>query len=116
MFKRKSLIFLISICLPGLSSFSVVAQLDDPMRPPGHRLSVPEQKKASVATRYSLSLVQISSLRRSAVVNDRLVEVGDKVSGAKIIAIYPSSVKLRKKDKVFTIKLLSRAVKKRQRH
>jgi len=112
--KYKNSIFLISICLIGSGSLSAMAQLDDPMRPPGHRLFVPGQKKSSVSVRYSVSMVQISSLRRTAIVNNRLVEVGDMVSGAKILGIYPSSVKLRKKGKTFTIKLLSRRIKKRQ--
>ena len=98
--------FVLSACLLAMSSFSVYAQLDDPTRPPGHRLVIPGQKKVTRAKRFSLSLIQISSTRRSAIVNDRIVEVGNTVNGAK--------VKLKKKGKVFTIKLLSQVVK-RQR-
>ena len=91
----------------------VQAQLDDPMRPPGYRLVLPSgQKAASAIIRYSLSSVRISSTRRSAVINDRSVEVGDKVNAAKVVAIYPSSVKLKKQGKIFTVRLLSRISKK----
>lgn len=87
------------------------AQLDDPTRPPGYRLVLPGGAKAAVQ-RYSLSSVRISSVRRSAVVNDRSVEAGDTINGAKVVAIYPSSVKLRKKGKVFVVKLISQVLKK----
>lgn len=112
--KYKKLIFLTLVCLLGSGSISAMAQLDDPMRPPGHRLFVPGQKNSSTSVRYTVSMVQISSLRRTAIVNNRLVEVGDVVRGAKILGIYPSSVKLRKQGKTFTVKLLSRGIKKRQ--
>lgn len=88
------------------------AQLDDPTRPPGYQLVLPGGKKAATQTRYLLSSVQISKMRRSAVINDRRVEIGDSVSGAKVMDIYPASVKLEKQGKVFTVRLLSQVVKK----
>ena len=106
----------LAVCLLGMSSFSVYAQLDDPTRPPGYRLIIPGQKKVVRERTYSLSLVQISPIRRSAVVNDRFVEVGDMINGAKVIAIYSSSVKLKKKGKVFTVELLSQNIKKTNVH
>ena len=95
-----------------MSSNNVLAQLDDPTRPPGYRLVLPGGKKASTKTYYSLSSVRISKMRRSAVINDRTVEKGEVVSGAKVIAIYPSSVKLSKQGKTFTVRLISQVVKK----
>lgn len=89
------------------------AQLDDPTRPPGFRLVLPSGTKlASTVVHYSLSSVRISSTRRSAVVNDRSVETGDSINGAKVVAIYPSSVKLKKQGKVFTVRLISQIMKK----
>lgn len=100
------------VCVLSLPTFSVQAQLDDPTRPPGHRLILPGGKKAATAIRFSLSSVRISPTRRTAVVNDRSVEAGDMVNGAKVVAIHPSEVKLKKQGKIFTIKLLSQVVKK----
>ena len=91
----------------------VQAQLDDPTRPPGYRLVLPNGKKALTTTHYSLSSVRISSLRRTAIINDRTVEVGHIVNDAEVVAIYPSSVELKKKGKVFTVKLLSSQVAKK---
>lgn len=95
-------------CMPIV----VQAQLDDPTRPPGHRLVLPGGKKAATTTHYLLSSVRISKMRRTAIVNDRSVELGDTVNGAKVVAIYPSSVKLKKQGKIFTVRLLSQIVKK----
>ena len=91
---------------------TIQAQLDDPTRPPGYRLVLPGGKKATAVVRFFLSSVRISSARRSAVVNDRSVEAGDLVNGAKVVAIYPSSVKLKKEGKTFTVRLVSQVVKK----
>ena len=89
------------------------AQLDDPTRPPGYRLVLPGGKKSATETiQYSLSSVRISSTRRSAIVNDRSVETGDLINGAKVVAIYPSSVKLKKQGKIFTVQLISQLIKK----
>lgn len=97
------------------TSITVQAQLDDPTRPPGHRLVLPGGSKVTTM-HFSLSSVRISSLRRSAVVNDRSVEQGDIVNGAKVVAIYPSAVKLKKQGKIFTIILVSHTVKKTRIH
>ena len=94
-----------------IAPITAQAQLDDPTRPPGYHLVLPGNKKATVV-RFSLSSVRIASARRSAVVNDRLVETGDTVNGAKVVAIYPSSVKLKRQGKIFTVKLFSQALKK----
>ena len=96
-----------------MAPMALQAQLDDPTRPPGYRLALPGGKVAARAVRYSLSSVRISSLHRSAVVNDRSVEQGDIINGAKVVAINPSSVKLKKQGKTFTVNLVSQIIKKR---
>ncbi len=110
MFKQKKNIFFILVF--SLVTLSVQAQLDDPTRPPGYRLALPGGKHAAVTTRYIVSAIRLSSNRRSAVINDRLVETGEKINGAKVIAIYPSAVKLKKQGKIFTVRLISRISKK----
>lgn len=109
-FNKTALIFVLSVLLIIPAAH---AQLDDPTRPPGYRLVLPGGKNAAAtAIRFSLSSVRISSTRRTAVINDRMVEAGDKINGAKVLAIYPSSVKLKKQNKVFTVRLLSSISKK----
>lgn len=104
--------FILFFVVSGTVSFAVSAQLDDPTRPPGYALKIPGQKRAAAEIRYTLYLVQISASRRSAIINNRFVEMGGYVNGAKVIDIYPSSVKLKKKGKIFTIKMLSQGIKK----
>ena len=108
MFKYKMPAFYFIIMF--VMSTTLQAQLDDPTRPPGYRLATPGAKK--VVIHFSLSSVRISSTRRSAIVNDQSVEAGDVINGAKVIAIYPSSVKLNKQGKIFTVELVSRVMKK----
>ena len=96
----------------SLLAFTAQAQLDDPTRPPGHRLILPGGKKASTVASFTVSSVRLSSTRRTAIINDRSVETGDIVNGAKVVAIYPSAVKLKKQGKVFTVRLISRIMKK----
>ena len=110
MFKQITILF--SLMLLAVMPITLKAQLDDPTRPPGHRLVLPGGKKSDATVRYSLSSVRISATRRSAVVNDRSVESGDIVNGAKVVAIYPSAVKLKKQGKIFTVRLISQIVKK----
>jgi len=107
-----SFLWTLMLCVFALLSFPAQAQLDDPTRPPGHRLVLPGGKKAAAETRFLLSSIRISATRRIAVVNDRFVELGDTVNGAQVIAISPSAVKLKKKGKIFSVKLLSQVVKK----
>ncbi len=114
MFKQKTILFIMFTTL-SFASLTVRAQLDDPTRPPGHRLVLPGGKKAAT-DRFSLSSVRISPTRRLAIVNDRSVESGDMVNGAKVVAIYPSSVKLKKQGKIFTVRLISQIMKKSRIH
>ena len=106
------LVLVLPIAVLGVVSASAHAQLDDPTRPPGHRLVLPGGKKATKDIKFSLSSVYISSVRRTAVINDRRVEQGDHVNGAKVVEILPAAVKLKRQGKVFTVRLLSQVVKK----
>ena len=115
MFKQGSIIFTLFVL--SIVPITLQAQLDDPTRPPGYRLVLPgSQKSASTPVYYSLTSVRISSARRSAIVNDRSVEAGDLINGAKVVAIYPSSVKLKKQGEIFTIRLISPIMKKTRIH
>lgn len=112
----KASLYMLVFSILTLSTFSASAQMDDPTRPPGYKLVVPGKKKIATRRWYSLSMVQISAIQRTAVVNDRFVRIGDVVNGAKVIGIYPSAVKLKRKGKVFTVKLLSKMIKKKKMH
>ena len=99
----------------GFIPMAAYAQLDDPTRPPGYRLVLPGGKKAAAkkqVTRFVLTSVFISPSRRTAIINDKSVGVGDYVNGTKVVAINPSSVMLSRAGKRFTIRLHNQVVKK----
>ncbi|MFK5914178.1 MAG: hypothetical protein QM484_07370 [Woeseiaceae bacterium] len=107
-FTKTLIILIASFNIPLLA----YAQLDDPTRPPGYRLILPSGKTAAKEIGFNLSSIRISASKRTAIINDRSVVVGDKVNGASVIGIYPSDVKLKKYGKLFTVRLLSRISKK----
>ncbi len=99
-----------------LLPWAVQAQLDDPTRPPGHQLATPGGKKKVASDRFWLTAVRISGSQRLAEINDELLEVGDSVNGAKVLAIYPAAVKLQRNGRSFTLRLVTRMKKKPARH
>lgn len=96
--------------LMGLISLSVampsVAQaLADPTRPP-NMIEVSAAESGSRASGPVLKSILLSSNRRLAVIDDRTVNVGDRVGDARVIAIDADSVKLRGTEGVTLLRLL----------
>lgn len=110
--QSRVILITISIMITVSVSFTLQAQLDDPTRPPGYPLTLPGGKKSLKEISYTLSSVYISASRRTAVINNKSVELGGYVGNAKVIAILPSSVKLKRRGKIFSVRLLSQVVKK----
>jgi hypothetical protein len=88
------------------------AAIDDPTRPPGLN-SVPERPTRLVkkGPRWVLSSTLVSPERRAAVINDRIVSLGDHVAGATVVKIEPSKVRLRSGGRDVTLVLLKNNVK-----
>ena len=97
---RKLLI--LAVLLPGLAFASATYQLDsgdllhDPTKPFG---SVRLSKKAEQSVHYELNYLINSASRTLAVINGKTVQVGDWVSGAKVLEIGPQGVVLLVKGK-----------------
>jgi MSHA biogenesis protein MshK len=85
-------------------------QLRDPTRPPSFSAARPEAAEA--ASDLVLQTVLVSPERRNAIVNGRLVRVGDSVSGMRVIEIRESAVVLRGPGEQRTLSLFP-AVEKR---
>lgn len=96
-------LFILLLLLP-LSSF---AELADPLRPPGARASSPSRTASGQATapEWVLQSTLTDASRRSAVINQRSVQVGDRVDGAQVLAIEPGRVELASPSRRFTITL-----------
>ena len=82
--------------------------LRDPTRPP-QSLTVPA--RVETTSKWQVSSILISADRRVAMVNGRAVQVGDRVSGARVLAIAADSVRLRNEKKEFTVRLHTQRIK-----
>jgi MSHA biogenesis protein MshK len=99
--------FLVLLAGLGLGSQAVQAQsgLADPTRPAtgGAPALAPVDEGA-----FALQSTLISPARRVAVINGRSYTVGDRVNGARILAIEPYAVQLDEADGRRTLRLLPR--------
>lgn len=96
------------ICL--FAVMSLQAAMEDPTRPPtasAHIYVAP----AKQSPRWVLTSTLVSAERRSAVVNDRVVMRGDRINGATIISIQPSTVRLRVGGRDITLMMLKKNIK-----
>ncbi len=64
---------------------------------------------------WILKSTLISSDRKTAVINDKVLSVGEKVDGAKLIKILPGKVKIRVKGRIKTLRLIKKDVKNNMR-
>jgi len=91
---------------------SPVASLEDPTRPPTvdvKRTTV--MSTVSKRTRWTLSSTLVSSGRRTAVINDQVVSKGDRINGATVVSIQPSTVRLRNRGREVTLIMLKKKIK-----
>jgi len=105
-FKRKILI--------GLLMFVFVLSVQamgDPTRPPGLNLVSARVATVKKGPRWVLTSTLVSTERRSAVINNRVVVLGDRVRGATVIEILPSRVRLRSGSSDVTLVMLKKNVK-----
>ena len=84
--------------------------LPDPTRPATFGAA---PRAAAKAPSYSVSSVVIGSDRRLAVVNGKTVSEGDRVDGARVVAVLAGGVRLQRGGREFTVELLPRRFKRR---
>ena len=83
--------FLIVTC-SIFAAADAAGDVSDPMRPPNS--SRPVLSKTDKAPSWNVSAILVSEGRRLAMINDRLVAVGNTVDGARVRAIYGNAVEL----------------------
>lgn len=85
--------------------------LSDPTRPPAAALVPPAVADASGPERADITLQAIvqAAGRRVAVVNGTRVEVGERVAGARVLAIGSNHVRLQRADETIDLVLVSPA-------
>lgn len=83
----------------------------DPLKPPGEvRTAVVDSFDAGA---WRLASTLVSDGRRVAIINDRAVRVGDRVEGARVVAIRSGGVELDYRGRRFTIRRPAAGVSKR---
>ena len=108
---------IVAIALVGMlmSGSALAASLDDPTRPPTAQ-PTKAHKAVRKQTRWTLSSTLVSAQRRTAVINDRGVSVGESINGARVVTIQPSKVRLRRSGRDITLVLLKKNIKRPSRH
>ncbi len=88
------------------------ASLEDPTRPPtAQAVTQRPAVMKKTPTRWVLSSTLVSSGRRSAVINNRVVSHGDRINGAVVVDIQPASVRLRTRGREITLVMLKKNIK-----
>lgn len=86
------------------------ASLSDPTRPP-QRFVEPAASGDALSKGLQLGAILIAPQRRVAVINGRPLSAGDRINGAKVVAIEPGQVRLQRGGRGFVLKLLSKQPK-----
>ena len=108
--KGTLLSFIFALCL--LPCHIATAEvLRDPTRPPTVRTVSSDKDIEIVQSGPQLQAVIISENRRSAIISNRSVTMGDSIGGAQLIKINESEVVLRSGEKLQTLKLFPRSAK-----
>ena len=97
-----SLVYVIASALIVVSGHSY--SMNDPMRPPEYNVSS-GVVEAIMDGELNLQMILVSPLRKFAVLNNETVMEGGVVSGAKIISIERERVVVKRKGKVFDLRM-----------
>ena len=100
---RAALSFAFALCL--LSPMATAEVLRDPTRPPNMRSIAPDKEINMARSGPQLQAVIIAENRRSAIISNRSVNMGDSIGGAQLIKINASEVILRTGNRLQTLKL-----------
>ena len=95
-----------------ISSSSVVAQvLPDPTRPADYQTNMVVQDLPQELMDWKVTVIRISETDRSALVNGKLVRVGDVIGRAKILEIQSLQVILGYANRQVAVRLISEEIK-----
>jgi MSHA biogenesis protein MshK len=100
-------------CAALLASAAHAQQLRDPTRPPSFLRAAPAGAEADSESGLVLQTVLLSRERRNAVISGRLLQLGDSISGMRVVDIRESAVTLAGRGESLTLQLFP-AVEKRR--
>lgn len=92
---------LLASMLPAVGAVADQTQRRDPLQPPGNVQAT--TRPAFNADAWKLTSTLVAEGRRVAIINEHAVRVGDRVGGARVLAIESGRVRLLYGDREFTI-------------
>lgn len=104
---------LLASMLPGAVVMAEETQRRDPLRPPGNVQNV--SRPAFNVDAWKLTSTLVAEGRRVAIINEHAVRVGDRVGGARVLAIESGRARLRYREREFTITRPGTRVRVRER-
>lgn len=105
-------IIILSLLLAGLTCGSLAAeQLGDPLRPPGSSSAV-ARKAPQRQVVWTLGAVLISPQRSVAMINGQAVQLGQHISGYRLVKVEQSRVVLQKNQKQIVVRRSGTGLKK----
>ncbi|MBI1195735.1 MAG: hypothetical protein GC138_07810 [Gammaproteobacteria bacterium] len=108
--KTLSILAAAMLCIVANSSATATgAPVNDPTRPPD-AASVPQPAASEKNARnrqhkFTLQAILVAKDRRSAIIDKHPARVGDRIHGAKVVAIDSNQVQLRYGGRTITLKL-----------
>ena len=110
MYRHKRLLPVLLLALLALPAAAETA--NDPMRPPGKALTAGAKAgKKAVSERYRLDSIIIGPERRQAIINGRLLGLGESIDGSKLIEVQATQVTLQVAGKPYVLTLLPLSIK-----
>lgn len=101
----------------GVGAIASAQELRDPMQPPAFALQKFRQAKLAKRPKpasttpqkkvkpLQLTSILISSERKIAIIDDQMLTVGDRIRGAKLVALTRDSARLERQGKVINLSL-----------
>ncbi len=110
-------VVVLSLGFFGVGAIASAAELRDPMRPPPFALEkfrlaklAKQPKPKTAAPKESPKPLQLTSIliskdRRIAIIDDQMLAVGDRIRGARLVALTRESARLVRQGKVINLSL-----------
>lgn len=106
------LLLLLTACFAINTVNASVVKMEDPLRPPGFKLTKPANSNGVKKTTWHVNEILFSGERRVAIVNNMAVTIGDSINGARVSDIEAEHVVLNYKGRVIKLRLKTMSVKK----
>ena len=109
----KATIYLSTLCLMVSSMVSAKQTLPDPTKPKGAaRSAAKSSEQADAFNNLKLTAIMDNGQRKSAIINGRLMQVGQKFSGFTLLKIDESSVLMGNEQEQRRFALFGKTIKK----